>query len=124
MYFDKELMFVDAKALQDANSGVLGQKIDFGAGGQGKGRQSYVAVCCGSDTTATGSPDISFKLESSPTEDFLTSKDIALSFGPLKKTDLAEGKCVFAPFPLVVDRFACLAHAVAGAALSSRGAAC
>ena len=104
MRFDKELMFVDEEALQDAGTGVLGDPVDLGAAGQGKGRQSFVAICCDDDTTATGDPEISFALETADAEDFLQAKTIPLALPPLKKEDLGAGKCVYSPVPLYLER--------------------
>ena len=104
MIFDKELMFVedDGHNLMNVETGTLGDTVDLGAAGQGKGRKSSVAIAFGRDTTATGDPAISFSLETSETEDFTESAEIPLSLPtPLKKADMAQGRVLVAPVPVM-----------------------
>ncbi len=102
MIRDLELTFIRNEALTDFAGGVLGTPIDIGTAGAVKGRQSFVAITCGADMTATGDPTISFKLESSETPDFAVAVAIPLSLPPKKKADFGEGMGVAARMPCEV----------------------
>ena len=104
MIFDKELMFIEDEGhnMHNVETGVIGEAIDLGAPGQGKGRKSAVAIAFTSDTTATGDPAISFSLETSAAVDFDESAEIPLSLPtPLKKADMAEGAILVSPMPVM-----------------------
>jgi hypothetical protein len=105
MQFDKELTFIDKGKLESFSGGVLGDALDMGAGGQFKGRQAFVAVCCGDDTTATGEPEIFFSLEFADDATFTQSVKVPLSLPPLGKADMAKGESVIARLPLYSKRF-------------------
>jgi hypothetical protein len=105
MIFDKELTFIDAGKLEAFTGGVLGDPLDLGADGQFLGRQAYVAVCCGDDTTATGNPEILFSLEFADDASFAGSVKVPLSLPPLGKEDMAKGASVIARLPLYSKRF-------------------
>lgn len=102
MWFDKELMFAEKKALTDFSGGVVGDPVDIGTKGAVRGRQAFVAVTCGADMTATGDPAITFALESSETADFLEAAEIPLSLPPKKKADFPAGAGVVARLPYEV----------------------
>lgn len=102
MYGDLELTFINKQELTDFSGGVLGTPIDIGTPGAVKGRQSFIAITCGADMTATGDPTIAFKLESSETDDFAVAVAIPLSLPPKKKADLGEGMGVMARMPYEV----------------------
>ena len=105
MIFDLQLTFIDKGKLESFDGGVLGDALDLGAGGQFKGRQAFVAVCCGDDTTATGEPEILFSLEFADDASFASSVKVPLSLPPLGKADMAKGKDVIARLPLYSKRF-------------------
>jgi len=105
MIFDLKLIFSDKLAIESFTSGVIGLPIDLGAAGQGKGRDSYVAICCDEELTATGAPEITFTLETSETEDFKVVTELPLSLPKLLKEDLAKGAAWFAPTPLYLKRW-------------------
>ena len=105
MWFDKELTFIDKGKLESFDGGVVGDPIDLGASGQFKGRQAFVAVCCGDDTTATGEPKISYSLEFADDSTFTNSVMVPLSLPPLAKADMAKGEAVIARLPLYSKRW-------------------
>ena len=81
MIFDRELCFIHETKIQNLDEGVLGEPIDLGAPDQLRGRQSYIAICCGDDTTATGDPTISFSLEFSDDDTFSTPVSVSTKIG-------------------------------------------
>ena len=105
MIFDRKLCFIDKKKIQDFAGGVLGDVLDLGAPDQLRGRQSYIAICCGDDTTATGDPAISFAMEFSNDEAFTDPVRVPLSLPPIKKADMAKGKAVIARSPIYSQRY-------------------
>ena len=105
MIFDRELCFIHETKIQDFAGGVLGDPIDLGAPDQLRGRQSYVAICCGDDTTATGDPTIQFSLEFADDDTFSTPVAVPLSLPPTKKADMAKGRAIVARAPIYSRRY-------------------
>jgi hypothetical protein len=101
MIFDRELCFIYEGSLTAFTTGTVGSALDLGAPNQtGKGRNSYVAISCEADMTATGSPTISLSLEFSEDDSFTSPVAVPLSLPPLGKADFAKGKVVGALSPL------------------------
>ena len=87
-------------------SGPVGDALDLGAPNQtGKGRDSYVAIACNEDMTATGNPTIALSLEFSEDNTFASPVSVPLSLPPLEKADFAKGKVVGALSPLLALRW-------------------
>ena len=106
MYEDFNHLFIDAEALRDADSGVIGKIIDVGSKDRlGEGYPFHVFLACGSDTTATGEPTIRFFLESSDDEAFVDPVRFQI-FEDLKKGDMSGGKRLISnPAPFRVRRY-------------------
>ena len=105
MIFDRQLTFINEQKIQDVDSGVIGDAIDLGAGNQLWGRQSFVVIACGDDTTGTGEPEISFSLEFADDAAFSSPVKVPLSFPPIKKADMAKGSALSARSPMYSKRF-------------------
>ena len=106
MIFDQRLKFIDKGSLVSFAGGVVGTPLDLGAPNQiGKGRNSYVAIACGADMTATGNPSITLSLEFSEDGTFSSPVSVPLSLPTLGKGDFAAGKSVVALSPLFSLRF-------------------
>ncbi|MDR1650743.1 MAG: hypothetical protein LBR87_03055 [Synergistaceae bacterium] len=104
MIKDRELCFIYEGSVTASTGGVQGSAIDLGPGGF-RGRDSYVFIESLADTTATGSPTISFTLEFSDDAAFASPAAVPLSTPVLGKGDLAKGKVVLARAPLHGGRF-------------------
>jgi hypothetical protein len=110
MIFDRELCFIYEGSITAFTGGTVGGALDLGAPNQtGKGRNSYVAVACETDMTATGSPVIGLSLEFSEDAAFTSPVSVPLSLPPLGKGDFAKGKVVGALSPLFALRYVRLA---------------
>ena len=71
MIFDRELCFIYQDSITAFSGGVVGDALDLGAPNQtGQGRNSYVAIVCEQDMTATGNPVITLSLEFSEESGF------------------------------------------------------
>jgi hypothetical protein len=106
MIWDKELLFIDKGMLTAFSSGAVGDPLDLGARKQmAEGLQSWIAVSCLDDVTATGDPAITLALEFSDDDVFAAPVVVPLSLPPLAKEDMAEGALIFAPAPLYSKRF-------------------
>jgi hypothetical protein len=105
MVFDRELCFVNGATLNDFPGGSLGGAIDLGAAHQLLGRQTYVAVACFQDMTATGNPDIHLGLEFSDDAAFSVPIAVPLSLPGLGKGDFTAGSVIAARSPLYSKRY-------------------
>ena len=106
MIFDRELCFVYEGMISGHTTGQVGDVLDLGAPNQlGKGRNSYVAIACKEDMTATGNPTIGLSLEFSEDEVFTSPISVPLSLPNLEKSDFAKGKVVGALSPMFSLRY-------------------
>ena len=105
MIFDRELCFVFEGKIQDFAGGPVGDVIDLGADRQLHGRESFVAVKCFEDMTATGDPVIKLGLEFSDDEEFTDPVTVPLSLPELAKEDFKAGSLVGARSPLYSKRY-------------------
>ena len=105
MFFDRELCFLFKDQIRDFDGGEAGCVIDLGAEGQFRGRESYVAIVCHEDLTATGSPEIKLSLRFSDDEAFIDPADVPLSLPALGKEDFKAGALVAARTPLYSKRY-------------------
>ena len=109
MFFDRELCFAFEGKIQDFAGGAVGDFIDLGADKQLHGRESFVAVKCFEDMTATGEPVIKLGLEFSDDKEFLDPVYVPLSLPEMEKDDFKAGALVGARSPLYSKRFVRLA---------------
>ena len=106
MIFDRELCFVYEDMITSHTAGSIGIVLDLGAPNQlAKGRNSYVAIACNADMTATASPTINVSLEFSEDDSFAYPVAVPLSLPTLAKEDFAKGKVVGALSPLFSQRY-------------------
>jgi hypothetical protein len=105
MIFDRELCFVYEGEIQDFPGGPVGDVIDLGADKQLYGRDSYVAIQCFQDMTATGDPVVKLGLEFSEDKEFTDPVAVPLSLPELSKENFKAGRVIVARSPLYSNRF-------------------